>query len=92
MTLQDISTLGSSMEKSPLKRSAKKISEWYHGKFIPYKDDPSSPVRIMGGYVKRHWTSSAFHTLIGFLSSNWKFLITSLIALASIVLALLKLT
>ena len=78
------------MEKSPLKRIANKISEWYHGKFIPYKNDPHSPVTFIGGYNKRHWTSSAFHTLIGFLASNWKFLITSLIALASIVLALLK--
>jgi hypothetical protein len=31
----------------------KKIKRWYEGKFIPYENDPNSPLVLIGGYQKR---------------------------------------
>lgn len=82
--------MGTSMEKSLIKRVMSRITDWYNGTFIPYKNDPSSPVQIIGGYVERHWTASAVKALVDFLSANWKFVVTSLIAIAGIILGFLK--
>lgn len=72
------------MAASPLHRLKHIVSRWYNGTFIPYKNDPSSPVVVIGGYTKRHWTANAIHAVIDFSSANWKYMITTLIALAAL--------
>jgi hypothetical protein len=49
-----------------------KIKRWYEGEFIPYKNDPNSPVFFVGGDTKRHWTARLARWAVEFYLREWK--------------------
>jgi hypothetical protein len=62
-----------------------KIRKWYNGVFIPYENDPSSAVFVVGGDTKRHWTAKLVRWALEFYMREWKW---TLGALATVVGAL----
>lgn len=69
----------------------KKIKSWYEGKFTPYENDPHSRVFVLGWSYERHWTARAARVLVEFYLREWKWLFGTVIALAGLALALMRL-
>jgi hypothetical protein len=69
-----------------------KIKHWYEGKFMPYENDPGSPVVIFGWDYERHWTSRAAHVVAEFYLREWKWVWGTAIALFGLAAALYKIS
>lgn len=67
------------------------LKKWYEGEYVPHKNKPGSHVVIFGGSYKRHWTAALARILVEFWVGNWRFLITTAIAMAGVVAAYLHL-
>ena len=60
---------------------------WYEGEFILHKNDPDSPVVIIGGYHKRHWTALVARMFVEFWQEHWKWIITTVLSIVAILYA-----
>ena len=72
-----------------LKRWLARTKRWYKGEWKPFQTDPNSPVVGVG--LHRHWTARVAHGLVAFWLSNWKWIITTAIALVGLWVALSRL-
>jgi hypothetical protein len=57
----------------------KSLAEWYRGKWIESGDNRHV---ILMGRTKRHWTSDAAHAAITFYLNHWKWLCSTVVAIA----------
>jgi hypothetical protein len=57
------------------------VKHWYRGQFIEYRYDPESPILVLRGQWRRHWTARAAHALIDFYRRHWKWVCTSAITI-----------
>jgi hypothetical protein len=67
------------------------IKKWYEGRYVPHKNDPSSPLVFVGGNYERHWTAQAARIVVRFWMEHWKYIITTSIAAAALLIAYSKL-
>jgi hypothetical protein len=67
------------------------IRRWYEGVFVAPDNPPDSPVIIVMGRYRRHWTSNAAHYAVDFYLREWKWLLPFLVALVGVVVAIAKL-
>ena len=68
------------------------IVRWYEGVFEPYANDPNSSAIIMGGDYRRHWTAHVARALVRFWLAHWKWIVTTVIAIAGVLLAARRLS
>lgn len=68
------------------------IKAWWEGEFEPYDNDPQSSIVLIGGQIRRHWTSRAAHRAVNFLQAEWKWVFGATIALATLVMTYIKLS
>jgi hypothetical protein len=73
-----------------LNRIWNRLKDWYEGDFVPYKDDPGSPISRIGGYSKRPWLARAIDALGRFYQKHWQWLIATILAIIGIVVAIMS--
>jgi hypothetical protein len=68
-----------------------KIRKWYDGEIKPHENPPGSNLQVIAWWLERHWTSELAHKLVDFWLADWKWIIGTVLALAGLWLAYLKL-
>ena len=66
-----------------------KFRDWYVGKYVPFENDPDSPIVLIGGYFQRHWSARAVRRIVVFWRTHWKWCLTFLVTLGALVLGYL---
>jgi hypothetical protein len=61
------------------------FKRWYDGEFVPYKNDPNSPLFFIGGDYKRHWTTKLASRAVEFYMKEWKWTLGAAAAIISFV-------
>jgi hypothetical protein len=76
------------MKNDSRKSNGNKLSKWWHGTL----DEPlyDEGLLIMSFNARRHWTSHLVHSVIDFFGREWKWCIGTLLAVAGLALAILK--
>lgn len=67
-----------------------RVRSWWKGEFVPYENDPDSPIIVIGGFTHRHWTSRVARAVVGFLGREWKWVIGTLIALVGLTMTYIR--
>ena len=68
----------------------KALKKWWDGEFVPYENEPSDSVVIIGGTTKRHWTSSVANAVWAFLRNEWKWAIGTGIAVIGLTMTYIR--
>lgn len=63
------------------------VRRWYHGKTMAVENDPSSLVVFHGFHTERHWTALCARALVEFYLAHWKWLWSTMIAVAGVAAA-----
>lgn len=66
-------------QRGSLRRIAKR---WWDGEYIPFENPPGSPVIIVSGWDKRHWTARVARTIWFYFVTHQKWLIPMIVAAA----------
>jgi hypothetical protein len=61
------------------------VRDWYQGKYVPPKNDPSSDLVFTIGDYERHWTATAARTLSAFWFKDWKWIIGAAVTIAALI-------
>jgi hypothetical protein len=64
------------------------IHDWYEGEFVPFQNEPTSPIYFVGRWERRSLTARLCRVLVEFYQREWKWIIGTGIAIAGIVIAL----
>jgi hypothetical protein len=67
------------------------IQHWYQGEYIPPNNSPNSPVFVVMGRYRRHWSSNFIHIMVEFYYKEWKWLLPFLVALCGVMVAIARL-
>lgn len=68
-----------------------KIKEWYEGEYIPYRNDPDSPVVIVGpGHLRRPVLAYMIKWTFDFWLAHWQWVITTALAIIGLIFAIRK--
>jgi hypothetical protein len=64
-----------------------KVRAWYGGKWESYEaPQDSAVVFINAGNYKLHWTAEATRVLVRFWAAHWKWIVTTALAVAALLL------
>ena len=64
------------------------IRDWYVGEFEAYPNAPSSPIVVLGGWYRRHWTAEVARTCVDFYLRHWQWVLGFILAVIGIVLSI----
>lgn len=79
--------MASRMLKRLFQKLKDKFDDWYGYKYVqPDRDEDSGVVFI--GHFERHWTADAVSAVLKFIEAEWKWIITTLLAIIAILVAL----
>lgn len=67
-----------------------RIKRWYEGKYIPWENEPDSPIVVIGGDTKYHWTAIVARVVVGFWLRHWKWCLGFSVSVAIAVLMYLQ--
>ena len=59
--------------------------ECYHGSWVPYESE-----YLMGGGHRPHWSARVAQIVVNFWLEHWKYIITTTIAVAALIVAYKK--
>ena len=68
-----------------------KVRAWYVGEYVPFENDPDSPIVFVGGYFERHWSARLVSTFVYFWRFHWKWCLGFLVSVAALVVAYVSL-
>lgn len=61
-----------------------RIKGWYNGTTRPYENEPGSPIMILGFNTDYHWTALVVRAIVQFYLAHWKWVWTTMIAVAAL--------
>ena len=74
-----------------MKRIIQSIREWWLGTYVPRNNDPTSNLFFVQDRYERHWTARFLSASLVWLRQEYKWFIGAGIALASLIIAAMKL-
>jgi hypothetical protein len=67
------------------------VRRWYEGEFVPHENDSDSQVVFIGGWQRRHWTAEVARSIVKFYGQHWQWVWSTIIAVGSLIAAVLAL-